>query len=101
MAFLPQELGGTQEQAGTHLPAEYVCPLVAQDRQVPVRVYPILIGVPNDSFRSGTNDEFLFQLCSRVYHYTATVRIVLQTIVCHYGALFGKAFYVLRFAAEE
>ena len=31
----------------------------------------------------------------------ATVRIVLQTIVCHYGALFGKAFYVLRFAAEE
>ena len=101
VAFLPQELGSTKEQTGTHFPTEYVCPLVAQDRQVAIRINPVLIGVPNDSFRSRTDDELLFQLCGGVYHYAAAIRVVLQTIVRYYGTLFGKAFHVFRFAAEE
>ena len=36
VAFLPQELSRTKEQASTHLPAHHVRPLVAQDRQVAV-----------------------------------------------------------------
>ena len=32
MAFLPQELSRTKEQASTHLPAHHVRPLVTQDR---------------------------------------------------------------------
>ena len=84
-----------------YFPTEYVCPLVAQDRQVAVRVNPVLIGIPNNSFRSRADDKFFFQLCSGIHHYTAAIRVVLQTIVRHYGTFFGKAFHVFRFATEE
>ena len=49
VAFLPQELCRAQEQAGAHLPAHHVGPLIAQDRQVAIALDPVLIGVPNDS----------------------------------------------------
>ncbi len=36
MTLLPQELSCTEEQTGTHFPANDVCPLVAQNRQVAI-----------------------------------------------------------------
>ena len=101
VSFLPQEFGCTQEQARTHLPAEYVGPLVAQDGQVAVGVDPVLVRIPDDGFRCGTDDEFFFQLGSRVYHYSTPVRIVFQTVVCYYCTFFGEAFHVFGLAAKE
>ena len=49
VSFLPEKLCCAQEQAGTHLPAHHVAPLVAQDWQVAVGFDPVLIGVPDNS----------------------------------------------------
>ena len=50
MAFLPEELGGTEEKPGTHLPPYHVGPLVYQDRKIPVGTDPVLVCVPDDGF---------------------------------------------------
>ena len=34
MTLLPEELRGTEEWTGTHLPTHYVAPLVAEDREI-------------------------------------------------------------------
>ena len=34
VTLLPEKLGGPQEKTGTHFPAHYVCPLVAQNRKI-------------------------------------------------------------------
>ena len=41
VAFLPEELGGAQEQARAHLPAHHVGPLVDEQRQVAVALHPL------------------------------------------------------------
>ena len=100
VTFLPQELSGTQEQTGTHFPTNYICPLVAQDRQVAVRVNPVLIGTPDDGFRSRTDNQFLFQFGSRVYNHTRTVFRIFQTIVCHHRTFLGETFHVFCLTAQ-
>ena len=99
MAFLPQELSRTKEQASTHLPAHHVRPLVAQDRQVAVRLNPVTVCIPYNGLRSRANDQFLFQFSCRIYDNPRTVMICLQTIVSNHGALLGEPFYVLSFFA--
>ena len=101
MAFLPQELGGTQEEAGTHFPADHVGPLVHQDGQVAVRLDPILIGVPDDGFRSGAHNQFFFQFGGGVHAYALAVFVGFEAVVGHHGAFLGKAFHMVGFAAEE
>ena len=101
VSLLPEELGRTEEEAGTHLPAHDVTPLVTEDRQIPIGRDPVLIGGPDDGLGSRTDDEFFLQFRLRVYDHAATVGVVHQTMVGHNGALFGKALYVLRFAAKE
>ena len=101
MAFLPQEFRRTQEETGTHLPTEYVCPLIAQDRQIAVWINPVLICIPDNGFGSRTDNEFFFQLSSRVYYHATAIRVVFQTIVRHYGTFFRKTFYMLCFTAKE
>ena len=101
MALLPQELGGTQEQARTHLPAHDVRPLVAEDRKVAVRLDPVFIGVPDDGLRRGTHDQLLFELSIGVYHDALAFGIVLQAVVRHHGALLGKALDMVRLLREE
>ncbi len=58
VAFLPEELGGPEEQAGAHLPTDHVGPLVDQQGQVAVAGDPVAVGVPNDGFGGRANDEF-------------------------------------------
>ena len=101
MTLLPQELGGTQEQARTHLPAHDVRPLVAEDRQVAVRLDPVFIGVPDDGLRRGTHNQLLFELGIGVYHDAFAFGIVLQAVVRHHGALLGKALDMVRLLREE
>ena len=100
VTFLPQEFGSTQEQTCTHFPAHYVCPLVAQDRQVTVWVDPVFISTPDNSFWSWTNNQFFFQFGSRVYNHTRTIFCILQTIVSYYRTFLSEAFYVFSFTAQ-
>ena len=101
VALLPQEFGGAQEQARTHLPAHDVRPLVAQDRQVAVRLNPVLIGIPDNGLRGRTHDQLLFELGVGIDDNALAFGIVLQTVVRHHGALLGKALDVVGLFREE
>ena len=99
MSLLPQEFGSTQEKTGTHFPTENVRPLVTENRQVTVWLNPVLISIPDDCFWCRTDNQFLFQFSCRIYYNSWTVFRILQTIMCYYGTLFRKPFYVFCFAA--
>src|SRR5574344_1827451 len=101
VSLLPQKFGSAEERTGTHLPAKHIGPLVAKDRKVTIRVNPILISIPNDCFRSRSDDEFLLQLGSRVNHNLRTILIHLQTVVGDYRALLGKTLNVFGLLAEK
>ena len=101
MALLPQELRGSKEETGTHLPSYHVAPLVAHNGQVSPGGYPIFIGIPDDSFRGRAYDEFLFQFCRGVHYHTVAVRAVHKPVVSYNCALLCKAGHVLCLAAEE
>ena len=100
VAFLPQELGGAEKEAGTHFPTHYIGPLVAQDGQVAIGIDPVLIGTPDDGFGSRTDDEFFFQTGGRVHRYTRAIGGILQAIVGYHSTFLGKTFNVFGFAAE-
>jgi len=101
MALLPQEFAGAEEGTGAHLPAHDVSPLVAQDGQVAVAVYPVLVGAPDDGLAGGADDELLFQLGGGVNDDAVARLVRLQTVVGDDGALLGKALDVLGLAAQE
>ena len=101
VTFLPQELSRAQEQTRAHLPTNHISPLVAQNRQVTVRLNPILISVPNNGFGSRTDNEFLFQLSFRINDHSAAIGIILQTIMCHNGTFLGKALHMAGFTTEK
>ena len=101
VALLPEELGRAQEKARAHLPAHHVGPLVAEDRQVAVRLDPVLIGVPDDRLRGGAYDQLLFELGIGIDHDPFALGVVFQTVVRHHGALFGEALDVVGFLGEE
>ena len=101
MPLLPQEFGRTQEQARTHFPAHDIGPLVTQNRQVAVRLYPIFIGIPDNRFGSRAHDQLLFQFRIGIDHDAFAVRIILQAIMRHYRALFGKALHMVGLLAEK
>ena len=101
MSFLPKELACTEEETSSHLPPHYITPLIYQERKVAITLNPILESVPNDGFRSGTNDEFLFQFGCRINHNSIMRLVCLETIVSYYGTLLSKAFHMLRFLREE
>src|SRR5205807_7431002 len=87
MPFLPEKFGGTQEQRGTLLPAHHVIPLIYQDWQVTVALYPPGIAIANNGFAGGTDGQWFFQL------FTASTRHP-----CH---LRRKSFDVLRFFLQK
>ena len=101
MAFLPEEFRGAEEQAGAHFPADDVAPLVAQDGKVPPGVDPVLVGVPDDGFGCGTDDEFLLEPGRRVHDDAFSVGGVHQAVVGHHGAFLGESGDMLGLAAEE
>ena len=101
VALLPEEFGGAEERSRAHLPAHHVAPLVAQDGQVAVGMYPVFVGVPDHCFRCRPDDELLFELGLGVHHDAFAVCRRLEAVVGHHGALLGEAGYVLGFLGEE
>jgi hypothetical protein len=53
MPFLPEELGRAKKQTRAQLPANHVGPLVDQQWEIPVRLDPVLVCMPDDRRRSG------------------------------------------------
>src|SRR5215218_3978103 len=49
VALLPEELRGPEERAGDLLPAQDVTPLVYEDGQVPVALYPVPVEGADDA----------------------------------------------------
>ena len=92
VAFLPQELGGAQEQARAQLPAHDVRPLVDQDRQVPVGLHPLGVHLADDRLAGGPHHVRLVQLSRR---HQPALRSRLQPVVGHHRALLGEALDVL------
>ena len=98
--FLPEELSRAEEEARAHLPADDIRPLIAEDGEVTIGLYPALVGVPDNGLRGRTYDEFLLELCLRVDD-DAPVRAGLQTVVGDDSALLSEALDVVGFLAEE
>ena len=101
MPFLPEEFSRAEEHAGTHLPAHYVCPLVAKQRKVAIAVNPVFICAPDNGFRRRTHNQLLFQTSIGVNDDTVPLGVVFQTIVCDNSTLFGKTLNMLRFTAKK
>ena len=87
VALLPEELRGAEEEAGPHLPAHDVGPLVDQDGQVAVALHPLGVGVADDRLRRGPDDEGLLEL--------------LAAAVGDDGELGRESLDVLRLLVEE
>ena len=85
----------------SYLPADHVGPLVAEDGEVAVGLNPVFVGAPDDGLGGGADDELLFELGGGVDDDTRTVGVVHEAVVGDHGALFGEAFDMLGFTAEE
>ncbi len=99
--FLPKEFSGTQEHTCAHLPAHHIRPLVTQQREITIAVNPVLVCSPDYCFRCRANYKFLFKACGRIDNDTITVRIVLESIMCHNSTFLGKALYMLCLSAQK
>ena len=97
--FLPEELGGAQEEAGPHLPAADVGPLVDEEGQIAVALDPVAVLVPDDGLRGGADDQGLGELRLGVHHHGAV--LALEAVVGHHGALLGEALGVFLFLGQE
>ena len=62
---------------------------------------PVLIGVPDDGFGSGADDELFLELRLGVHDDALAAGIVHQAVVRHHGALLRESGHVLGLAAEE
>src|SRR5438552_16652448 len=87
MTFLPEKFGGAQEKRGTLLPTHRVIPLIYQDWQVTVALYPPGIAIAYNGFAGGTDSQWFFQL------FTAST--------CHPCHLRRKPLDMLRFFLQK
>ena len=101
VTFLPEELAGAEEKACAHLPSHDVTPLVDQQGQVAIGLYPVLEGVPDDSLRRWADDEFLLKLGGRINHYAVVRLVSLEAVVRDDCTLLCKAFHMLCLFREE
>ena len=102
VAFLPEELGGAEEEAGAHFPAHDVCPLVDEKGEVAVGLGPAREGGSDDGLGGGTNDVGLGEFAAGDHFGFSGdgVFFCFETVVGDDGALGGKALGVLGFFFE-
>ena len=98
VAFLPEELGGAQEQPGAQFPADDVGPLVDENRQVAVTLNPVLVLRPDDGFAGGADDERFLQFGFRIDDHLAIDGF--EAVVGDNRAFLGEAGSVLFFLGE-
>ena len=97
VAFLPEELGGTEEEARAHFPADNVSPLVDENRKVAIRLYPLRVSLANDGLGGRTDNERLLEL-ARGDEFS--VRAHLEARVGDDGTFLGEAVDVRGFLLD-
>ena len=97
VAFLPEELGSTEEETRAHLPADDVGPLVDEDREITVRLDPLRVGLADDGLGSRADDERLLELAGGD---ELTIRAHFETRVGDDGAFLGEAVDVRGFLLD-
>src|SRR4029453_152869 len=97
MTLLPEKFSRPQKQPRPHFPTDDVCPLIDEDRQIPVRLHPSRVAGADDSFRSGPDHKRLRQRTGRFH---LSIPVDFQAGVRDDGAFFGEAFNVFRFLGE-
>ena len=65
MPLLPEKFRGAQKEPGPQLPTNHVGPLVDQDRQIPIGLNPLGIGLTDDRLTGRPDDQGLLQLARR------------------------------------
>ncbi len=98
MPFLPQELGGAQEQPRAHFPAHDVGPLVDQQRQVAIALHPARERIADDRLRRRPDDERLLELARG---HELAVGVDLEPMVRDDRALLREALDVRGFLLQE
>ena len=101
MSFLPQKFSRTQKHPGTHFPTHHISPLITQNRQIPIGLYPVFISIPDDGLRSRTNDILFFQFCCRIDNNSSSVRVIFQAIMRHNSTFFCKPLDMIGFLREK
>jgi len=87
VALLPEELRGAQEHTRAQLPADDVCPLVDEHRQIAPALDPTGEEVPDDRLRGRADDIGLFQFLAAGH--------------CHHRQLRRETLHMLSFLAHE
>ncbi len=100
VSFLPEKLRGPKKQPGAHFPADHVAPLVNEQRQIAIALDPVLVGVPDDRFRCGPDDQLFLQLGLRIDLHTFSGN-GLEAVVGDDGAFLGEALGHLLFLGQE
>ena len=95
VAFLPEEFRGPQEKARAHFPADDVCPLIDEDRQVAIGLHPLRVARADDRLAGRPHDERLGQF-RRGRGPQAAPAIGLQAVMRDHRAFLGEALDVLR-----
>ena len=99
VAFLPEELGGAEEHAGPHFPADDIGPLVDEDGEVAVALDPFGVGGADDGFAGGPNDEGFCE-CGGGGGAESAFGGGFEAVVGDDCAFFGEAFDVFGFFCE-
>ena len=99
VAFLPEKFGRAQKQARANFPANHICPLVEQHRQVAIALDPAREGIADDRFRGRAHDERLFELGVGIGLKLAVD--VLQTVMGDHRHLLGEAFDMFGLLGDE
>ena len=100
MPFLPEELGGAEEEAGAHLPAHDVAPLVDQDGQVAIALDPLRVHGADDGLGRRSDDERLLEHGLGIGDERA-VRRMDEPVVCDDRALLREALHVFGLLLQE
>ena len=98
VSLLPEELRCTQEQTGPQFPADNVCPLVDQHRQVAIALHPLRVHRPDDRFGCRTNHQGFLERAGR---HEPSFGSRLKPVMRYDGAFLGKTFDVLGFFLQE
>ncbi len=102
VALLPEELGGAQEEAGAHLPAHHVGPLVDEQRQVAVALDPAREGGADDGLGGRADDVGFGQFPGGDHAGLAGLGVLLglEAVMGDDRALGGEALDVLGLLLE-
>ena len=95
MPLLPEKFRRAQKEAGPHLPADDVRPLVDQDRQITITLDPFCVGRADNGFRCWPDNQRLGQ---RTAWHHLPFRVYFQSRMGDDCAFLCESFHMRGFA---